>query len=278
MLDACRLVVNADDFGFSPGVNRGILQAHRAGVVSSVSTLVNTPGWTDAIHELEHAGPALGVGLHLNLTAGEPLSDARTLRDRRTGRFYPPTTLGARACTGQIDPREVANECAAQLARLRGTGVAVTHLDSHHHVHALPGVWQPVIATARESGVRVVRVPLEPLSMNPLDWRALLKKAALATVWRVASRHAAPLGHVDRFVGLSLEGGTAFLPRLLAVLDGLGPGTTELMVHPGYADGELAGWDTYTTPRATELAALLSEPVRARFQSGRFQLINFASS
>lgn len=267
--------MNADDFGFSAGVNRGISEAYRAGVVSSVSTLVNTPGWDDAALLLRDASPDLGVGLHLNLTVGEPLSDTRTLRDRHTGRFHTLTALGARACTGHIDPAEVAAECAAQLARLRSTGVTVTHVDSHRHVHALPGVWGPVVETARQRGVAVVRVPLESLGLNPFDWRALLKKSALGAVWRIASRRTPPLRHADRFVGLSLEGTPAFLPRLLAVLDGLEPGTTELMVHPGYADGELAGWDDYTTPRAAELAALMSEPVRARFRSGRFRLVHF---
>ncbi len=275
--DACRLVVNADDYGFSPGVNRGVLEAHAAGVVSSVSVLVDTPGWDGAAAALRGAGPRLGVGLHFNLTAGAPLTAGRTLRDGRTGRFFPLAALAIRAFAGRLDPAEVAAECAAQLERLAAAGVAITHLDGHRHVHVLPGVWGPAVEAARAHGVAVVRRPLEPWDVGPRDGRAALKKAALALAWRAASGGTSPLRHADRFVGVSLQGRADFLPRLLAVLDALPAGVTELMVHPGRPDPVLAQWDRYTAPRAAELAALTSEPVRARLRSGRVQVIHFGA-
>src|SRR2546422_8866289 len=150
--DERRLVVNADDFGFSAGVNRGILEAHAAGVVSSVSVLVNTPGWPDARDRLRAIGGTLGVGLHLNLTTGAPLTTAPSLTTPPPiARFHSLAALVARALTGRLDPAHVAAECVAQLARLREAGVRVTHIDSHRHVHALPGVWGVVIETARRS-------------------------------------------------------------------------------------------------------------------------------
>src|SRR5881392_1275022 len=154
MTDAPRLVVNADDFGLSAGVNRGILEAYAAGVVSSVSVLVNAPGWTDAVPRLRDLGPGIGVGLHLNLTMGRPVSWGGSLADARTGRFHTLRALVARAFAGRLDPGDVAIECAAQLARLRNAGLVVTHLDSHRHVHVLPGVWGPVVETARREGIR----------------------------------------------------------------------------------------------------------------------------
>lgn len=278
--DERRLVVNADDFGFSAGVNRGILEAHAAGVVSSVSVLVNTPGWPDARDRLRAIGGTLGVGLHLNLTTGAPLTTAPSLTTPPpTARFHSLAALVARALTGRLDPAHVAAECAAQLARLREAGVRVTHIDSHRHVHALPGVWGVVIETARREWVPVVRVPLEPLSPRAASWRALLKQATLAAAWGVASRRsgAAVPRHADRFYGISLQGDPRFLARVVALLDRLEPGTTELMVHPGHPDGDLAGWDDYTTPRAAELAALTSSVVRARFASGAFRLVHFGA-
>jgi len=272
--------VNADDFGFSAGVNRGILEAHAAGVVSSVSVLVNTPGWPDARDRLRAIGGTLGVGLHLNLTTGAPLTTAPSLTTPPpTARFHSLAALVARALTGRLDPAHVAAECAAQLARLREAGVRVTHIDSHRHVHVLPGVWGVVIETARREGVPVVRVPLEPLSPRAANWRALLKQATLAAAWGVASRRgrAAVPRHADRFYGISLQGDPRFLARVVALLDRLEPGTTELMVHPGHPDGDLAGWDDYTTPRAAELAALTSPVVRARFASGAFRLVHFGA-
>src|SRR2546422_1111402 len=283
MPDARRLVVNADDFGLSAGVNRGVLEAHEAGVVSSVSVLVNAPGWTDAAQRLRDLGspplplPGLGIGLHLNLTTGRPISWGGSLCDARTGQFHPFGSFVARALAGRIDRGDVAIECTAQLSRLRDAGMVVTHVDSHRHVHALPGVWGPVVETARREGVPVVRVPLEPWGLNPLNWRASLKKTVLRLAWAVASRGETPLRRADHFVGISLQGGRGFLRRLLAVIDHLKPGTTELMVHPGYPDGDLAGWDDYTAPRAQELAALTRPEVRERFQRGRFRLVHFGA-
>src|SRR5438093_1108723 len=126
MPDARRLIVNADDFGLSAGVNRGVLEAHETGVVSSVSVLVNAPGWTDAAQRLRDLSspsfPELGVGLHLNLTTGRPVSCGGSLCDARTGQLHPFGTFVARALAGRIAPRDVAIECTAQLSRLPGRG------------------------------------------------------------------------------------------------------------------------------------------------------------
>src|SRR5436190_2591319 len=188
-----RLVVNADDFGLSSGVNDGILEAHAAGVVSSVSVLVNAPGWEHAVAALRGT-ESLGVGLHLNLTAGEPVSEGRTLVDAHTGRLHGLAGLVTRALTGRIDPEHVAEECGAQLSRLRAAGVRVTHIDSHRHVHALPGVWAPVVATARAHGVPFVRVPVEHGT-----GRGLVKRWTIAAAWRVAARGVPAPRHADRF-------------------------------------------------------------------------------
>ena len=114
-------------------------------------------------------------------------------------------------------------------------------------------------------------MPLEPYSVNVMSWRALVKKATLRLAWSLAAGGASPLRRPDRFVGISLQGSPRFLRRLLALLDHLKPGTTELMVHPGHPDGELAAWDDYTAPRARELAALTRPEVRERFRRGSFR-------
>ena len=269
--------MNADDFGLSPGVTRGILEAYAAGVISSVSVLVNAPGWGHAVAALQAAGSGLGVGLHLNLTAGAPVSAAHSLVDSRTRCFPSLATLVARVLTGRIASADVAAECAAQLDRLRAVGVNVTHIDSHRHVHVLPGVWPVVVAAARARGIQVVRVPLEPPGADPRRWRALPKRLAIAAAWRLAARGAPAPHHVDQFRGLSLRGGRGFRAGLLALLDRLPRGTTELMVHPGHPDAALAAWDGYTAPRAAELAVLTSSEVRERFRRGDFQLTHFGT-
>src|SRR2546430_14381654 len=181
--DVRRLVVNADDFGLSPGVNEGTREAPAAGVVSSVSALVNAPGWEHAVAALRRAGAELDAGLHLNLIAGEPMGGGCSLVHPRTGRFHGLAGLVTRALTGRIDPDHVAEECAAQLARLRAVGVPVTHVDSHRHAHPFPRVWGPVVATARTHGVPFVRVPVEHGT-----GRGVVKRWAIAAAWRAAGR------------------------------------------------------------------------------------------
>ena len=260
-MPARRLIINADDFGLSAGVNRGILEAHRAGTVGSASLLVNTPGFADAV-EAARAAPELDVGLHLNLTAGS--------------RFGPLSHLVALALAGRIDARDVAAECAAQIERLRATGLRITHLDGHEHVHVLPGIWRPVVETAREAGIAVVRVPLEPLAS--IAWRPLaaFAQGLLAAAHRVAARGGpAPLRRVDHFRGFALTGRRDFQERLLALLDRLESGVTELMVHPGYPDDALKGWVRYGAGRERELAGLTSAAVRARLARGDIALVGF---
>lgn len=265
------LVVNADDFGLSRGVNDGILEAHAAGVVSSVSVLVNAPGWEHAVAALR-ATRSLGVGLHLNLTAGEPLSGGGSLVHARTGRFHGLAGLVTRALSGRIDPEHVAGECGAQLARLRAAGVPITHIDGHRHVHALPGVWATVVAIARAHGVRFVRLPVERGR-----GRAWVKRWSIEAAWRVAARGVAPPRHADRFYGIGLQDDRRFPTRVLALIDRVGPGVTELMVHPGHPDAALLAWDSYVAPRAAELAALTSSATRERLRRGDVCLTHFGT-
>ena len=265
-------MVNADDFGLSPGVNRGIIEAHEAGSVTSTSLLANAPGFADAIARAR-AAPRLGIGLHANLTVGAPAAPrtaVESLWDPRTEAFYPLSRLVRRALAGQIDPRHVAVECAAQLARLQSAGIAVTHIDSHRHVHILPGIWRAVVTVARQEGVRAVRVPREP--------GVTFKKLCLGAAWMVAARgdRGDDVRLVQQFRGLSLMDAPDYQERLLELLDDLPSGATELMVHPGYADAALAAWDDYAGPRERELAALRSAEVRARLTRGDIALRHFS--
>src|SRR3954447_11297512 len=163
------LVINADDFGFAPGVNRGIVEAHRAGSLSSASMMVNTPAFQEAVALARTDAPRLGIGLHLNLVTGRPLSAVPTLVDEATGAFHSLEVLARRALAGQVDATDVRRECDAQLAALRAAGIAPTHLDSHRHAHVLPGILPAVTACAHEAAVRIVRRPLDrPTPLDPV--------------------------------------------------------------------------------------------------------------
>ncbi len=271
-----RLIINADDFGISDGVNRGILEAHEAGSVTSASLMVNLPAFRHALHCAAGA-PRLGVGLHFNLTAGSPVAPpdrVRSLCDRGAGTFLPLRRLIARALRGGIVPSEVATECEAQIDRLRAGGVTITHLDAHHHVHLLPGIWTPVRQVARQAGIGSVRVPFEDFRYT-LAWPgALAEQLLLRAAYRLAEGTGGPR-HVDHFHGSALFAQRAFRQGLLKLLDTDELGITELMVHPGYSDAETASWDPYTAPRERELAALLDSTVRARLSAGDLDLTTF---
>ncbi len=273
-----RLIINADDFGLSEGVNRGIVEAHQAGCVTSTSLLVNLPAFPDAVLRAGRA-PQLGVGLHFNLTAGPPVSPAAALPslcDGETGRFHPMRRLVARALTGRIAAAQVITECEAQLDRFRATGVPLTHLDSHRHVHLLPGVWEPVVEVAKRMRIPLVRVPFDRLRHVARTPSAFAEQTLLRVSYRLAGGNGIPRA-VDHFRGSELFAHHDYRDRLLALLDDLDPGVTELMVHPGYPDAEIAKWDSYIRERERELAGLTDAAVRARLGTGDIELAHFGA-
>lgn len=255
-----RLIINADDFGISRGVNIGIIEAAAAGVVTSASVIVNLPDFADALDRALSI-PHLSLGLHLNLTVGRPLTAAPSLTRRRSGEFYTLPVLAARASLGLLDASEIEGECLAQIDRMIESGFPPTHLDSHRHVHAHPAISPAVVRAAASRGIVNVRVPRESVRINASDWRATLKKGGLLICAALSARTNAAV-HADHFVGVSLQGGKSFATRLFALIPRLPPGTTELMTHPGYADASLAEHDSYTLERVTELRTLCSREFR----------------
>lgn len=267
-----RLIINADDFGITPGVSRGIAEAMASGVVTSASVMVNMQGWDDASSRLGDAPHDVSFGLHLNLVAGRPLTPARSLVDARTGCFHSLARFSFLAAVGALGADEIAAECAAQLDRLRGTGVRVTHADSHRHVHVLPAVANAIRPILR--GLPLRR-PRESLTRNLSDVGATVKKLVLAAAMGSTFGAEPSNGEVDHFVGISLQGSAWFSERLAILIDTLPTGTTELMVHPGYADAALFAVDDYTLPRERELASLMSPGCRRRLRQRAVELVAF---
>lgn len=270
-----RLIVNADDFGFTPAVTAGILEAHAAGSVTSASMMVRCPGWDDAVREAR-ATPSLDVGLHLNLLVGVPIVRCPSLTGTRSGRFLPLGAIVRRALLGRIDAAEVAAECEAQIGALGDAGIRCTHVDSHRHVHALPVIRGAVAGVASRLGLPLRR-PVESHFRAAGGLISQLHRAAIGAAWRVTSLGAPPTRAPDRFVGVSIQGSAGFEGQFLAAIDGLAQGTTELMVHPGHVDDALVAIDGYTSPRERELAALVSPLVRERLGRGDLTLIGFGA-
>jgi predicted glycoside hydrolase/deacetylase ChbG (UPF0249 family) len=269
-----RIILNADDYGFTAGVSAGILECVAAGAVTSVSVMVNTPGFEEGMPRLRALAAPPSVGLHLNLTAGAPLAGAAAVPSLvgADGRFLALAHLAARALLGSVRAADVRREAEAQLGRLRAAWPAVDHLDGHQHVHALPGLCAPVLEAARAAGIEHVRAPLEPAGRH----RGALKRIVIALAWRAAAPRGerAPLA----VAGIGLAGGPGFLEDLLGVLDRVGPGVTEVLVHPGRAEPELARWDSYLAERDAELEALCSPRLRERLGRGDLRLTDFRAA
>jgi chitin disaccharide deacetylase len=260
-----RLIVNADDFGLTSGVNRAIFELHRAGALTS-ATLMAKAGATDEAIEMARANPSLAVGCHVVLVDGEPLlatAQIPTLASARTNRF--PPTLRAflrRLLTGRIRSAEIEAETAAQIARLQNEGLRLTHIDTHKHTHMIPAVLRPVLRAARAAGIRAVRNPFEPRWSVRATPRAPLSRRAQVRLLRrlepAFRRIVAEEGFVTTHGALGiLATGSLDTATVDSLLRNLPQGAWELVTHPGYNDAELGHVRTrLRASRQVELDAL----------------------
>jgi len=243
-----RLIVNADDFGLTAGVNRAILELHRSGVVTSASLMARAAATDEAI-TLGLSTPSLGVGCHVVLVDGDsvlPRREIPTLVSEATGRFQP--TLGAfltQLLAGRIRSSEIEAEAGAQIALLQSKELPLTHIDTHKHVHMFPAVLRPVLRAARAAGIRAVRNPFEPawsLRATPrAPWIRRVEVGLLRWLEPAFRRIVNEEGFstTDGALGV-LATGTLDSKAVQSILRGLPPGTWELVTHPGYNDSDLA--------------------------------------
>jgi hopanoid biosynthesis associated protein HpnK len=242
-----RLIVNADDFGLTPGVNRAIIELHREGVLTS-TTLMARAAATDEAIELARSTPSLGVGCHVLLVDGDPAlppANIPTLVDRKSGNFPPAlTTFLARLFTGRIRSAEIQAEAAAQIALLQSRGLRLTHIDTHKHTHMFPAVLRPVLRAARAAGIRAVRNPFEPVwavrATAGASWARAAEVSVLRKLQAACRRIIAEEGFATTDGTIAVVGtGTLNSATVRALLSQLPAGTWELVTHPGYNDADL---------------------------------------
>jgi predicted glycoside hydrolase/deacetylase ChbG (UPF0249 family) len=173
------LIINSDDFGETVEITRGILDGIEAAVVTSTTILANMPGTELAIAEAARRGRSASFGVHLNLCEGRPLTSPRSLVGR-DGSFHRKRSMALRALARRVDLDELSAELEAQIARVRDGGVEISHLDSHKHLHQLPGVSRVVANVARKLGIERIRCTLE----EGLWTRGLRMKAGLSRALR----------------------------------------------------------------------------------------------
>lgn len=249
-----RLIVNADDFGRAPGINAGIARAHRDGIATAATLMVNGPASGEA-GRLAQALPGLDVGVHLTLTYGRPVTDPQRIpslvEDDGTFPARPAAFLGI----GRADPDEALAEYRAQYARAQQLiGRPPSHLDSHHWLHDEPALEWAIAALARETGTA--------LRQQSAAQRDRFRAAGLRTpdVFRRDFQH-------DGHIGVA---------ALVAIVAEVPDGVTELMCHPGEPDAQLAATSAYAADRVVELATLCDPRVAAAVRVAGVTLATFA--
>jgi predicted glycoside hydrolase/deacetylase ChbG (UPF0249 family) len=254
-----RLRVTADDFGFTPGVTDGILEAHEKGIVTHTSIMAGGLDVDRAV-ALSRKMPGLRVGVHLTLTWGNPLSSPSSVPSLlgADGKFVSLGEFLKRFLMGRLDRGEVAREWEAQIQRVTRFGISPTHLDSHHHLHLLPGLLPLAAQCAHKYEVPWLRRPAETI------WQGLHFPSALPkqVIFRILALRHWPLPTSDAFRGLSIQGRRDYAKLLTRTIRGLPRGTTEFMVHPGKPDTLLEKEDTFIWEREFELKGLCDPGVK----------------
>lgn len=234
-------IINADDFGYSKGVNYGIIEAHQNGIVTSATLMVNMPGAEHAV-KLAKENPTLGVGIHLVLTCGRPVRDDVPTLVNEKGEFHRLKDLDK-----YVSLEDIEREWTSQIEKFFSLGLIPTHLDSHHHVHGHEKIY-PIV----EKLAKKYALPIRPVKNG--------------------KRELHPVQHLcTEFYGdhLSIEKTLDIFDRLLSYE------TVELMTHPAYIDVELMAGSSYLFERAKELAILTDAAIRSYFADKNIQLATY---
>ncbi len=284
------LIVNADDLGWTEGVNRGIADAHRRGLVTSTSLLANGRAFSSAL-AVSHEYPELGIGVHLNLSDGPPTAEPSRVAGllNVAGQLEgSPESLLLRIAGRQLRLAEVEREWEAQIAKIKAAGISPTHLDGHKHVHMLPGLFEVALRLAKRHGVGAIRIAHEESRLRSLlssgrnpRKGVQLKQGMQARGLKVLAREGrkmaerAGIASTDYFCGIA-QTGLMNREGVERLLNGLPNGTTEFMCHPGYADDDLRKTPTrLQESRATELEILTDVSIRKLVATKGIRLINY---
>jgi predicted glycoside hydrolase/deacetylase ChbG (UPF0249 family) len=285
------LIVNADDLAWTEGVNRGIAEAHRHGIVTSATLLANGAAFASAV-ELVKATPALGVGVHLNISDGKPLSRPETVsslvNDRGEFRGGPEALL-LRIARRNLRLKEVEIEWENQIHKVMNAGIHPTHLDGHKHVHMLPGMFEIVLRLAKRNSIAAVRISHEGSSLRAAlssgenqNIPVVMKQGVQARVLKLLARdarvlaEAAGIASTDYFCGIA-QTGELTIEGMQRLLQSLPEGTTEMMCHPGFMDKELHESPTrLQDSRELEVDILTNPDIRNLVASQGIRLIDYA--
>ncbi len=272
---AIRLIVNADDYGRSANVSRGIRDSYLHGILRSTTCMMNMPTVADDIKIAQQETPGLGMGVHLVLTAGRPLlsSEKASTLIKSDGSFLKLDQLIANRA--QVDAAQVKAEWRTQIERfIAVSGHKPTHLDSHHHSsYFTPDFFQAMLELAHEYDA-AIRLPVEPEARETM---AGIPAELLQPVVDHAPRLLAQFHprHPDAFFA-SFYDDLATQTELFRIMESLTNGTFEIMAHPGYSDPDLIAGTSYAVQRDRELEILTAAETLAEVKKCGIELINFS--
>src|SRR5256886_3900217 len=281
-----RLIVNADDFGLTNGINSAILKAHFEGIVTSATLMANGSAFDQAV-SLTASAPSLSIGCHVMLVDGssllQPARVATLLAGRDSTSFCRSAgALAWRAIARRIDPAQIELEAVAQIRKLQSAGISVTLIDTHKHVHILPQVLRPLLRAAQTCGVRKIRNPFGRMLLAGLLryaslWKRWIEFRTLQTLARSFRETVMNAGMItaDGTIGIVATG--ALDEKLFrALIENLPDGTWEFVCHPGYNDPELQSLRTrLRKSREQELEILTAPTTRELLQRNSIELISY---
>ncbi|MDE3137895.1 MAG: ChbG/HpnK family deacetylase [Acidobacteriota bacterium] len=282
------MIVNGDDFGYTRGVNAGILEAFRTGILTSTTLMAMGDAFDDAVR-IARENPGLGVGCHLVLVGERAVAPPESIPTLATAGGRLPGSLGrlvGRLALGRVRQADIETELRAQIGRITAAGIRPTHVDTHKHTHLYPRVMAAVARVASEFGIGAMRKPYESLrtlfgggrdgSERGEMGRSIT--AAAAGAGRRKFRRLAQTGGLrtpDHFCGIRWTG-SLNATDLLRLAERLPDGTTELMCHPGYRDAELDAKATRLKgARQRELEALTAPEVASAVEEQGIRLISY---
>ena len=286
-----RLIINADDFGLTRGINRAILELHQAGALTSATLMANGPAFGDAV-SIAQANPKLGVGCHIVLTDGTPLSHPQSIPTLlgADGKSFRPSLIDflLAVLRGKVSEDEIAIEALAQIQQLQRSGIDVTHIDTHKHTHILPAVARPLLYVCERTGIGAIRNPFEEPWSLALGHSDPIRRLQVKLIHPLRKRfEALPqirdglILTTDGTIGISATG-RLDAPMLHSILDAMPDGLWELVCHPGYNDRDL---DAVTTrlrvtreiERNALFTALATDSLRPNLHLIRPELIHYGS-
>jgi predicted glycoside hydrolase/deacetylase ChbG (UPF0249 family) len=281
-----RLIINADDFGLTLGVNRAIAELHQANALTSATLMATGAAFDDAV-AIADANPTLGVGCHVVLTDGIPVSPPASIPSLLgpDGKTFRPSLIDfvQALLRGKICEDDIEREALAQIQKLQRAGIRITHFDTHKHTHLFPAVSRPLLRLAEQSSIHAVRNPFEQPWSLALGHGNRLRRLQVHLLNTLKTRFA----HLPQIldgrvlttqgtIGISATGhlDAPTLRQLLHTMPA--HGTFELCCHPGYNDNDLDRVTTrLRTHRDIERNALLTEIAAIALQPNAPQLIHY---